>query len=104
MECSECLLSVPGLFIDGELTHDCPFDVPDDCHLTLAAMRLVRLLIEKGISDDDAAVVERAIAGEGRLAIADKPRMDYGYVDPKEQREIDDAYEYYLRGQDQGGE
>ena len=50
------------------------FDVPldgigDNCRLTPAAMHLVEILIANGISDEDANLVEKAIAGEGRLVI-----------------------------------
>ena len=45
------------------------FHRPASCHLTPAAMNLVRLLIEHGISDKDAELVESAIAGEGRLVL-----------------------------------
>ena len=43
------------------------WDAPQDCSLTPAAMRLVKMLIEHGISDEDAELVAKAIAGEGRL-------------------------------------
>ena len=50
------------------------FDVPlngvgDNCRLTPAAMHLVEILIANGISDEDADLVEKAIAGEGRLRL-----------------------------------
>jgi len=41
----------------------------EDCHITEAAERLAKLLVERGISDEDAGLVERAIAGKGRLRL-----------------------------------
>jgi len=84
MECSKCPISTPGLVsFDGQQTYDCPFDIPDPCSLTLATINLVQLLIKKGILDEDAAIVEKAIAGEGRLGL-DTPICSacrgYGYV------------------------
>jgi len=53
------------------------FDVPlngvgDNCRLTPAAMHLVEILIANGISDEDADLVEKAIASKGRLELIDK--------------------------------
>ena len=59
------------------------WDAPQDCSLTPAAMRLVKMLIEHGISDEDAELVAKAIAGEGRLGL-DTPICSacrgFGYV------------------------
>jgi hypothetical protein len=67
MKCVEedCPLWVPELQDIG----GCSWFHTEPCHLTPAAMRIVKLLIEYGISDEDAAIVEQAIAGEGRLKL-----------------------------------
>jgi len=75
------------------------WDAPQDCSLTPAAMRLVKMLIEHGISDEDAELVAKAIAGEGRL-----------FCVPKAYRIYDDGYGWHRiqfkddKWQDQGGE
>ena len=102
MECSKCPISTPGLVsFDGQQTYDCPFDIPDPCSLTLATINLVQLLIKKGILDEDAAIVEKAIAGEGRLFVLTPSEA---HMVGEYRWNLQVARDKWERGQDQGGE
>ena len=105
MECSKCPISTPGLVsFDGQQTYDCPFDIPDPCSLTPAAMRLVKMLIEHGISDEDAELVAKAIAGEGRLVFIGKDEITLCIGDEAKFTKGEAAVVIPEYLQDQGGE